>query len=201
MIFALDIPSTWFFSDWQALLRTGIMGSISYIALVFLLRISGKRTLSKINAFDLVVTIAFGSVMATSFLSNSVNVSQVILCYAILIYFQYALAYLSVRTRRFQRLIKSSPTLLYYQGEYLDTPLKKERVARSELRTAVRQSGYSRMEDLQAIILEADGTLSIIPDMHSKENEALMGLDNKDYILNNKYMENAPLTTDAKEEN
>ncbi|MGB3180184.1 MAG: YetF domain-containing protein [Cyclobacteriaceae bacterium] len=194
MIFALEIPSSWFFTDWQMLLRTAVIGSISYVALVILLRVSGKRTLSKLNAFDMVVTIAFGSVMAAGFLNNTVSVLQVILSYAILIYFQYGFTFLSVRTKKFQHLVKSSPTLLYYQGEYLDKPLRKERVARAEIRAAVRQSGLGRMEDLQAVILETDGSLSIIPEMDAKKNEALIGLDNKDYILDNKYMKNAPLT-------
>ncbi len=45
---------------------------LAYLALVFLLRISGKRTLSKMNAFDLVVTVALSSTLATMLLSKSV---------------------------------------------------------------------------------------------------------------------------------
>ena len=62
-----------FFESGSALLRTLIVGSLAYMALVFLLRVSGKRTLSKWNAFDLVVTVAFGSTLATALLSMGVQ--------------------------------------------------------------------------------------------------------------------------------
>ncbi|MFA0961182.1 DUF421 domain-containing protein [Roseivirga sp. BDSF3-8] len=189
-----EIPASWFFSDWQTLLKTLVVGLIGYVFLVILLRVSGKRTLSKLNAFDLVVTIAFGSVMATSFLSSTISVAQVVLTYGILIYMQYLLTYLSVRTKKFQRLIKSSPTLLYYRGHYLEKALRGERMAKAELRSAVRQHGISRMDDVAAIVLEADGSLSIISELHETQNEALLGLDNADHILDNENLKNSPIT-------
>jgi uncharacterized membrane protein YcaP (DUF421 family) len=50
-----------FFNDVFSLLRVVIFGTLAYLSLVLLLRVSGKRTLSKMNAFDLVVTVAIGS--------------------------------------------------------------------------------------------------------------------------------------------
>ena len=47
-----------FFSSWQGLLRVLVVGALAYLLLVVLLRVSGKRTLAKMNAFDLVVTVA-----------------------------------------------------------------------------------------------------------------------------------------------
>ena len=53
------------FDSWAGLGRTLLVGPLAYVALVLLLRISGKRTLTKLNAFDLVVTVALGSTLAT----------------------------------------------------------------------------------------------------------------------------------------
>ena len=50
-----------FFDNWETLFRTLIIGVLAYVSLVILLRISGRRTLSKMNAFDMVVTVALGS--------------------------------------------------------------------------------------------------------------------------------------------
>lgn len=52
------------FQGWPGLARTAVVGSMAYAGLVLFLRISGKRTLSKLNAFDLVVTVALGSTLA-----------------------------------------------------------------------------------------------------------------------------------------
>jgi uncharacterized membrane protein YcaP (DUF421 family) len=54
-----------FFSGWDSLLRTLVVGLLAYVVLVVFLRLSGKRTLSKLNAVDLVVTVALGSTLAT----------------------------------------------------------------------------------------------------------------------------------------
>ena len=58
------------FSDLNPFLETIITGIIAYIAIIFFLRVSGKRTLSKWNSFDFVVTIAFGSILASILLST-----------------------------------------------------------------------------------------------------------------------------------
>ncbi len=68
-----------FFDSWAALGRIVVVGVLAYIGLVFLLRVSGKRTLSKMNAFDLVITIALGSTFATVLLSKSVALRKVCL--------------------------------------------------------------------------------------------------------------------------
>ena len=85
-----------FFDTWLALGRTAVVGVLAYLALVFLLRISGKRTLSKMNAFDLVVTVALGSTLATVLLSKNVALANGVLAFALLIGLQFAITWLSV---------------------------------------------------------------------------------------------------------
>lgn len=65
-----------FFEDWFGLLRVLIVGCCAYAALVATLRISGKRTLSKMNAFDLVVTVALGSTLSTVLLTKEVPLTE-----------------------------------------------------------------------------------------------------------------------------
>ena len=66
-----------FLDNWQTLLRTLIVGVSAYVSLVLLLRISGRRTLSKMNAFDMVVTVALGSTLATILLNRDVALAYV----------------------------------------------------------------------------------------------------------------------------
>lgn len=76
------------FGGWEGLVRTAVVGVCAYVALIVLLRASGKRTLSKMNAFDLIVTVALGSVMATVLLSKDTALAQGILAFALLISLQ-----------------------------------------------------------------------------------------------------------------
>ena len=84
-----------FFHDWASLGRIVLVGGLTYVALVLLLRISGKRTLSKMNAFDLVVTIAIGSTLATVLLSRDVALAEGVVAFAVLIGFQFVITWLS----------------------------------------------------------------------------------------------------------
>jgi len=61
-----------FFQGWEEVVRTLEVGLLEYLCLVWFLRISGKRTLAKLNAFDLVVTVALGSILAAILLQKSV---------------------------------------------------------------------------------------------------------------------------------
>ena len=83
------------FDSWAGLGRVLLVGTLAYVALVLLLRISGKRTLSKLNAFDLVVTVALGSTLATVLLSKSVALAEGVLALGLLILLQYVIAWLS----------------------------------------------------------------------------------------------------------
>ena len=107
-----------FFYNWQPLLRTLVVGVLAYINLIILLRISGRRTLSKMNASDLVVTVTLGSTFATILLNRNVSLAQGTLALALLIGLQYLVTWSSVRASWVKRLITGEPALLFYQGRY-----------------------------------------------------------------------------------
>ncbi len=108
-----------FFESWTSVLRTVLIGVLAYGGLIVLLRASGKRTLSKMNAFDLIVTVALGSTLATVLLSKDVALTDSLVAFALLIFLQFAITWLSVRSKSFSQLIKAKPTLLVYQGQFL----------------------------------------------------------------------------------
>ena len=83
---------------------------------LLLLRVSGKRTLTKMNAFDLVVTVVLGSTLATVLFTKSVAQAEGLTAFVLLIFLQFVLTWLFVRSQAASRLVKSEPTLLVYQG-------------------------------------------------------------------------------------
>lgn len=151
-----------FFSSGWALLRTAIVGVLAYVAVVFLLRISGRRTLSKMNAFDLVVTVALGSTLATVLLNKNVALAEGVLAFALLIGMQYLVTWSSVRVRWVRRVVTGEPALLLYRGEFLPAALSSARVTDEEVRAAVRSAGLSTLEQAEAVVLETDGSFSVI---------------------------------------
>lgn len=150
------------FDEWKDIWRILAVGSSAYLALVFMLRLSGKRTLSKMNAFDLVVTVAFGSTLATVLLSSDVTLAEGVTAFALLVFLQAVITWLSVRSARFQSLIKATPTLLAYKGEAIPRALRDERVTLEELQAALRESGLASIQDVHAIVLETDGSISVV---------------------------------------
>ena len=152
-----------FTADTETLLRTALTASLAYAGVVAILRITGKRTLAKWNAFDFVVTVAPGSSLATMVLSRQTPLAEGVAAFAALVLLQLCVSWLSVRARRFERLVKSEPALLVRDGRLIEAALRGERVTVSEVRAAVRSKGLSRIEDAGAVVLETDGSISVLP--------------------------------------
>ncbi|MGB3135903.1 MAG: YetF domain-containing protein [Nodosilinea sp.] len=155
------------FNSWSSLAHTLLVGSLGYTIIIFLLRISGKRTLSKWNSFDFVVTIAFGSILAAMLLSKDTSLVQACLGFGLLVFYQFVLSWLSVRSSLVQRLIKAEPTLLFYKGQFRAKVLKDERVAEGEVLAAIRNQGIGDITQVGAVILETDGSFSVIKQLEN----------------------------------
>lgn len=162
-----------FFSDVQALVRVLVIGTLSYAALIVLLRLMGKRTLAKWNAFDLIVTIALGSTLATLLLTRQVAFAEGVLGLIVLIGLQYLISWSSCRSALVRRLTKSDAAFLYRDGGYVQERLLKERVTEGEVRAAVRGAGLASMNDVAAVVLETDGSVSVIQRTEAGDSSAL----------------------------
>lgn len=150
------------FDGWESLLRILIHGTLGYIALVFMLRLSGKRTLSKMNAFDFVITIALGSAFATLLISDMVPLINGVVAIALLVTLQWVASSIYVRSERFESIVKGSPQLVYWKGEYLEDVLRRERITHEEVQAAMRDNSMANGSGAAAV-LETDGSLSVVP--------------------------------------
>ncbi len=156
--------SPMFVDDLAGLVRVVVVGTLAYLALLLLLRASGKRTLAKLSAFDFVVTISLGSTLATVLLSKDVALAEGVTAMALLIALQFAVAWLVSRSSRVERLVKAQPTLLYRNG-FLVGAMRASRISQNELSQAARSAGHPDLSDVQAIVLESDGTISVLPEL------------------------------------
>jgi len=145
-----------------ALVRTAIVGVLAYLALLLMVRTSGKRTLSKFSAYDFVVTVALGSTLATVIVSREIALAQGLVALVVLIGLQFAIAWLSTRFRRVRAVVRGEPALLLYRGEFLEGALRAERMAHEEVLAAARAQGVASLLDVEAAVLETDGTITIV---------------------------------------
>lgn len=160
-----------FFNSWNDLGRVLVLGILGYISLILLLRISGNRTLSKLNAFDFVITVALGSAFGAIILNKNVALAEGIMAFAVLIGMQYVVTWLTVRSDVVKGLIRGEPSLIYYNGEYLKDSMRRSRVIESEIEQSIRNHGYANLEHVGAVILETDGSFSIISESEKEGKE------------------------------
>jgi uncharacterized membrane protein YcaP (DUF421 family) len=149
------------FQGWPGIIRTIAVGILAYISLIAFLRISGKRTLAKLNAFDLVVTVALGSTLSAILLQESVALAEGATALALLILMQFFVTSVSVRSPSFAKAVRAEPALLVKDGLCCTKTMRRERITPDEALSAIRSRGGHHLEDAQMVILESDGTLSV----------------------------------------
>ncbi len=129
------------FQNWSGIFRTIVVGILAYVTLVLFLRVSGERTLAKLNAFDLVVTVALGSTLSAILLQESIALAEGAVALGLLIFMQFLVTFVSVRSPSFAKAVRSEPTLLAHDGSFCDEAMKRERVTQEEALSAVRSAG------------------------------------------------------------
>src|SRR2546423_5064355 len=162
LLIQASTPRTPFFFDgWYFVGRTVTLSVVGFAALIIMLRVSGKRTLSKLNVFDFVFVVAVGSVFAATIIEKDVTLFEGIAALGVLIGIQILLAEIAARSKLADRIINGRPTMLFSHGRVIPNALRKERVTEGEVRAAIREKGVTRLEDVDAVVLENDGTLTV----------------------------------------
>lgn len=171
---------------WMDLMGVALTAVAAYFWLVFVLRLAGKRSLSKLNAFDFAVTVAFGSALATIIISRDVGMVRGGAALGMLALLQFGVSKLSLKSKLVRRSVRSSPTLLVRDGMVYTRALNHERITADEIAEAIRKSGQGRLDRVGAMVLETDGSFSVIP--ASRENLDLLydvrviGEPSKDWV-------------------
>ena len=165
-----------FFDGWEALLRAFVATVLAYATLLVMIRISGKRTLSKMNAYDFIVTIALGSCLAATALNKSVALAEGAIVYCTLIILQFIITWSAVRSGRIKRIVSGSPALLLYKGQFIDSAMKAERITIEEIYVVARRQGIEELKDVDVIILETTGDITIMQQLHHQQPRTLQNI-------------------------
>lgn len=152
-----------FFDDIEKLARIVLTAVLVYILIVVTTKISGKRSTSQLNNFDWIVTVMIGSLGASTILLKDIPFIEGGASILTLYVLQYGVTKYASYSPYFGRLILSEPRIVFYQGQFLTSAMLEERLTRQELVSAMRKEGIHNIKDVEAIILESDAMLSVIP--------------------------------------
>lgn len=150
-----------FFKDWKSIGHVVLSTVIAFITLFFFLRISGKRTLAKLNAFDFVVTVAQGSTLSYMMLAM-VPLTEGAIVLFLIIALQYIFAWIARSSKKMERLLNAVPSLIYYNGEFIEHNMVKEAVTRDEIFSMIRNSGIDQIDEVKAVVMELNGQITVV---------------------------------------
>ena len=141
-----------------------IRAALTYLVLLFAVRLIGRRMASMMAPFDIVVLFLFGGALMAAVLGDDHSMVA-----AISVVFSIGLMHVMVTTLkswspRFGRLVDGTPIIVYEQGEWRQDRMRALRMLESDVMAAVRQKGLMRLEQVRYAIVERDGKVSIIPE-------------------------------------
>ena len=148
-----DMQAPW----WEFIVRAGVV----YIALLVMVRISGKRTVGQFTPFDLVVVMLLSEAVSGSITGQDQSLPGGLIAAATLVALNFLVAIGSARSRRFDTAMEGNPVLIGRDGVIYDDVLKSQRVARADLEKALREADCE-IGDMRMAILEADGNINIM---------------------------------------
>ena len=149
----LDMSLEW----WEFIVR----GTIVYLALLVIVRMSGKRTIGQFTPFDLLVVMLLSEAVSSSMVGGDESVIGGLIVVITMVFLNVAIAYIASRNQRFENLIEGTEVLLGRDGKVFSDALKANRIGRNEVERAL-DAADMKLEEMAFMILEADGTINVV---------------------------------------
>ena len=143
----------------QVLARTLVV----YVALLLLLRASGKRQLGQMTPFDLVVLLVISNAVQNAMVGPDTSLAGGLLAATTLVGVNWLVDRLGLHSGWLRERLIGSPTLLVHEGRLLDDRLRREGIDRDEVMQALREHGIDDLRGVKMAALEVDGTISVVP--------------------------------------
>lgn len=168
-----------FFQDWQTIGKVALTTITAFVTLFLFVRISGKRTLSKLNAFDFVVSIALGSTLSDMMLAV-VPAAEGAAVLFLIILLQYTFAWLARSSSKMEKLINTVPKIVFYDNRFLEKTMAREAITKEEIYVAIRSSGTDQINDVKAVIMELNGSMTVVKKSSGSGASSIDDLEIKD---------------------
>jgi uncharacterized membrane protein YcaP (DUF421 family) len=133
-----------------------------FVAVLFMLRLAGKRQVAQLGMPDFVALLLISNAVQNAMNGGDNSLAGGLLMALVLILLSVIFQYATFRSRKIERLVQGSPTLLIHKGEFVEANLKHELLSRRELHAMLRRQGVHEMSEVAEAVLESDGYVSII---------------------------------------
>ncbi|MDO6441155.1 MULTISPECIES: DUF421 domain-containing protein [unclassified Marinobacter] len=147
----------------DSILRGGVLATLAIVWVVTLVRVNGLRSFSKMTSFDFVMTVAMGSLVASSSQSTNWNAFlQSSVAMAALFVVQFSAAFARKSSDKLKSIMQNEPVILMRDGVIFDDALAKTRVSRDDLIAKLREANVCNFSSVHAVILETTGDISVL---------------------------------------
>jgi len=133
-----------------------------YVFVVFVMRMIGRRELSTLTPFDLVLLIVLGDAIQQGLTQDDYSITGAVVAVSTLAIMQVITSYISYRVKPFRRVVKGEPIILIEDGKLLNQNLRRERITADDVAEEMRAQQIGAFDQVQWAILESNGTISFI---------------------------------------
>lgn len=153
---------SWIVTTMSALLMVILSTVGIYLALIIFTRLAGLRSFSKMSSFDFAVTVAIGSIIASTILAKDPPLFQAIVALGVIYAVQIIVASLRGNSTVMSKMVDNEPLLLMRGEEILDQNLKRAKVTNDDLRAKLREANVTQMNQIKAVVMETTGDISVL---------------------------------------
>src|ERR671931_2504750 len=139
-----------------------LRGIVIFWFLVFVTRVMGRRELSSLSAFDLILLVVLGDAIQQGLTQDDYSVTGAIIAVSTLAALQVFASWLSFRSGRARKVLEGLPIVVVQDGKLLEANLKRERLTADDVAEEMRMQQIGSFEDVAWAILETNGTISFI---------------------------------------
>jgi uncharacterized membrane protein YcaP (DUF421 family) len=141
-----------------------IRATVVFFFIFLVTRIVGRRQLSDLEAFDLILLVVLGDLVQQGITQSDQSVTGTLIVISTIALLSVGVSWVSFRSRPVRRLTEGEPIVLVQDGRPIERNLRRERITIEDIQQQARQAQISSVADLRWAILENDGKISCIPD-------------------------------------
>ena len=140
-----------------------IRAAILFVFIWLLTRIVGRRELSTLEPFDLILLVVLGDLVQQGVTQNDLSVTGAVLAGGTMALMTILFSFLSFRFRRLQPILEGEPVIVVDRGKPVEKNLRRNRITLHELAAQARLKQIAKLDDVEWAVLETSGQISFIP--------------------------------------
>jgi uncharacterized membrane protein YcaP (DUF421 family) len=137
-------------------------GVVIFVFLYVLMRIIGRRELSSLEPFDLILLVVLGDAVQQGLTQDDYSLTGAVLAIGTIAMLQLGVSFANFRFPKLRPILDGEPIVVVQDGKPIDKNLRRERVTPDDLAAAMRRQGIASIDRVQWAVMETSGTISFI---------------------------------------